>query len=87
VRLYFNRRSAQEIVGVQKGRSFNFENCGTLDSEFQEKCHLGCSLVANHREYYNGEGDGFPQVRAAMSFVNPHMSMIHPCTKSVSIMH
>jgi len=26
------------------------------------KCHLGVGTVARHREYYKGEGGGFPQV-------------------------
>ncbi len=35
----------------------------------REKSHLDVGSVANHRIYYKGEGDGFPQVRAVVSFV------------------
>jgi len=34
-----------------------------------KKNHLDMGSVANHRVYYKGEGDGFPQVRAVMSLV------------------
>jgi hypothetical protein len=38
--------------------------------------------MANHKEYYKGEGDGFPQVRATMSHVSSCMHMVRSCTKS-----
>jgi hypothetical protein len=41
--------------------------------------------MANHKEYYKGEGGGFPQVRAVMSFVNPCMYVLHSCIKSAPI--
>jgi len=28
--------------------------------EFQKKWHLGVTLMASHRQYYKGEGGGFP---------------------------
>jgi hypothetical protein len=28
--------------------------------EFQKKRHLGVTPMANHKEYYKGEGGGFP---------------------------
>jgi hypothetical protein len=34
-----------------------------------------------------GEGGGFPQVRAVVSFMNLCMSMARPCTKSAITMH
>jgi hypothetical protein len=55
--------------------------------ESQEKWHLGATLMARHRKYYKGEGGGFPQVRAVVSFVNLCMPMVHSHTKSVPIMH
>jgi hypothetical protein len=30
--------------------------------KFQEKCHLGVTLMVNHKEYYKGKGDGFLRV-------------------------
>jgi hypothetical protein len=35
--------------------------------ESREKHHLDATFVACHREYYKGEGGGFPQVRAIVS--------------------
>jgi hypothetical protein len=35
------------------------------------KCHLDVGLMERHRVYYKGEGDGFPQVQAVVSFVSP----------------
>jgi hypothetical protein len=32
-------------------------------------CHLDVASAANCREYYMGEGDGFPRVRAVVSLV------------------
>jgi hypothetical protein len=37
--------------------------------------------MANHREYYKGEGGGFPQVQAMVSIMNLCMPMSHLCTK------
>jgi hypothetical protein len=34
------------------------------------KYHLGASHVAMHKVYYKGEGDGFTQIRAMVSFVS-----------------
>jgi hypothetical protein len=33
------------------------------------------------REYYMGEGGGFPRVRAMVSFLNPELPMACPSTK------
>jgi hypothetical protein len=43
----------------------------------ETKWHLGVGLVANHREYYKGEGGGFPQVRAVVILVSPCLPMVH----------
>jgi len=45
------------------------------------KWHLDVAPMTNHRSYYKGEGDDFPQVRAVVSFGNPCMPMVRPCTK------
>jgi len=45
------------------------------------KWHLGVSRMAKERVYYKGEGDGFPQVWAIVSFVSPCLLMAHLCTK------
>jgi len=37
----------------------------------EKNSHLDVGSVESHRIYYKGEGGGFPQVRAVMSFVCP----------------
>ncbi len=51
------------------------------------KCHLDVDLVERHIVYYKGEGGGFPQVWAAVSFVSLSLPMARPSTKSVPTMH
>jgi len=43
--------------------------------------------MANKKEYYKGENDGFPQVRVVVSLVSPCMLLAHLCTKSAPTMH
>jgi hypothetical protein len=42
--------------------------------------HLGVGLVTKHIVYYKGEGGGFPQVRAVMSFLNLCLPMHQRCS-------
>jgi hypothetical protein len=51
------------------------------------KCHLGDGFMAMHRVYYKGEGGGFPQVQAVVSFLNLSLPMARPSTKSILTMH
>jgi hypothetical protein len=51
------------------------------------KWHLGAGPMASHRIYYKEEGDGFPQVRVMVSFVNPSLPVAHPSTKNAPTMH
>jgi hypothetical protein len=51
------------------------------------KCHLDVSLVKRHKIHYKGEGGGFPEVWAVMSFVSPNLPVVRPSTKSVQTMH
>jgi hypothetical protein len=37
-----------------------------------KKSHLDVASAESCREYYKGEGDGFPRVRAVVSQVNPN---------------
>jgi hypothetical protein len=37
--------------------------------ESQDKKPFGCDPMESYRIYYNGEGGGFPQVRAMVSLV------------------
>jgi hypothetical protein len=52
-----------------------------------KKCHLDASLVERQKIYYKGEGGGFPQVRAVVSFVSPSLFVVRPSTKNVQTMH
>jgi hypothetical protein len=51
------------------------------------KCHLDVAPMESCKEYYKGEGGGFPQVWAVVSLVSPRLLMVHPSTKSAQIMH
>jgi hypothetical protein len=53
----------------------------------ETKWHLSASPVAKHKVYYKGEGGGFPQVRAVVSFVSPSLFVVRPSTKSAPTMH
>jgi hypothetical protein len=37
----------------------------------RQKCHLDVAPMERRKEYYKGEGGGFPQVQAAVSLVSP----------------
>jgi hypothetical protein len=49
-------------VGTISGLHFGSPN---------KMCHLDVASTASRREYYKGEGGGFPQVRAVVSLVRP----------------
>jgi hypothetical protein len=51
----------------QNCESPNLGNFGTPTWESQDKKPFGCG---SHRVYYKGEGGGFPQVQAVVSFVS-----------------
>jgi hypothetical protein len=46
-----------------------------------KKCHSDVASVGEHREYYMGEGGGFPRVRAVVSQVSPRLPVACPNTK------
>jgi hypothetical protein len=56
-------------------------------SSLEIKCRLDASHVAKHRVYYKGEGGGFSQVWAVVSFVSPNSPVVRPNTKSATTMH
>jgi len=43
--------------------------------------------MAEHKEYYKGEGGGFPQVQALVSIVSLCVPMARLCTKNAPTMH
>jgi hypothetical protein len=59
---------------------FPFGNLGT-------KCHLDVVPMESCKEYYKGEGGGFPQVRVVVSLVSLRLPMACPNTKSAQTMH
>jgi hypothetical protein len=67
-----------KVPGVQIGTvsRLHFGSPGT-------KSHLGVGAVEQHREYYMGEGGGFPRVRAVVSQVSPKSPVACPNTKRV----
>jgi len=86
-KLHLNWRYAHKVIGLQSYRGFNFGNFGILTLELKIKWHLSVGHVAKHREYYKGEGGGFPLIWAVMSLVNPCLFVVHSCTKSALTMH
>jgi len=50
----------------------------------RKKCHSDASAVKSHKEYYMGEGGGFPWVRAMVSQVSPELPVVYPSTKGAS---
>ncbi len=48
-----------------------------------KKCHLDASATESYREYYMGEGGGFPRIWAVVSQVNPRLPVACPNTKKV----
>jgi hypothetical protein len=39
--------------------------------------------TGRHKEYYMGEGGGFPRIQAMVSLVNPELPVACPSTKGV----
>ncbi len=45
------------------------------------KSHSDVGVAGNCREYYMGEGGGFPQVRVVVNLVSPELPVACPSTK------
>ncbi len=54
---------------------------GLLLGSPRTKSHSDVGATGRHREYYMGEGGGFPQIRAVVSLVSPESPMACPNTK------
>jgi hypothetical protein len=67
-----------KIPGVQTGTilGLHFGSPG-------KKCHSDASVAERHKEYYKGEGGGFPQVQAVVSQVSPRLPVACSKTKRV----
>jgi hypothetical protein len=46
-----------------------------------KKCHSDVASTGECKEYYMGEGGGFPRVRAVVSQVSPRLPVTCPNTK------
>jgi len=51
------------------------------------KKHLDVGLAERHKVYYKGEGGGFPQVQAVVSFASLNLPVARLNTKNVLVMH
>jgi hypothetical protein len=73
---------------LQKSRKSQFWEFWDAElGSSRTKWHLNASPMAKHREYYKGEGGGFPQVWVMVSLVNPCMHVAHSCTKNAPTTH
>ncbi len=55
-----DQRLGQEVMVVQSPESSNWDSFGTPLWESRDKKPFGCSPVDERKEYYMGEGGGFP---------------------------
>jgi hypothetical protein len=67
-----------KVPGVQPGTV-----SGLLLGSPGKKCHSEIAPMGSCREYYMGEGGGFPRVRAMVSQVSPRSPVVSPNTKMV----
>jgi hypothetical protein len=54
---------------------------GLIFESPEKKCHLNVASPESCREYYMGEGGGFPRVRAVVSQMSPVLPVACPSTK------
>jgi hypothetical protein len=67
---------AAKVLGVEPGTV-----SGLLLGSPGKKCHLDVASAESCREYYKGEGGGFPWVRAMVSQVSPSCPWLVPTPK------
>jgi hypothetical protein len=67
-----------KVLGVQTGTI-----SGLLLGTPRKKCHSDVAFAESCREYFMGEGDGFPRVWAVVSQVSPRLPVACPNTKRV----
>jgi hypothetical protein len=73
-RPHFDPRSSRKVMGLQSRGSPNWRDFGLPESSGspgnrRKRSHLDVVSAERRREYYKGEGGGFPQVRAVVSLV------------------
>jgi hypothetical protein len=77
-RLHPNRRSEQEVMDAQSPQVQIGTISGLLLGSPEKKCHSDVASAENYREYYKGEGGGFPRVRAVVSQMSPSCPWLVP---------
>jgi hypothetical protein len=83
---HLHRRSVREVMGLQSRESPNFGNFGGFPlGSPGTKSHLDLDPVGSHKIYYKGEGDGFPQVWAVVSLVNPSCMWLVQASKVLQL--
>jgi hypothetical protein len=70
-------------MSSQSPGSPNRVSFGTPLWSLGTKSHLDAGAVERRKEYYMGEGGGFPQVRAMVRFVSPKLPVACPSTKGL----
>jgi hypothetical protein len=60
------------------------EVSGLLLGSPETKSHSNVGVAGRHREYYMGEGGGFPRVRAMVSLVSLELPVVCPSIKGAS---
>ncbi len=70
-------------MNTQSPGSPNRDSFRTPLWESQEKNHLDASAAESCREYYMGEGGGFPRIQAVVNQVSPRSPVACPNTESV----
>jgi hypothetical protein len=83
-KLHFNRRSVTKLWAPKVARVPTFGISGFPLGSLGTKSHLDARPVARHKEYYKGEGGGFPQVRAVVSLFSPSLPVAPLSTKSAA---
>jgi hypothetical protein len=74
-------------MAFQSARRPNFGSSEIFNLGVSGQNDIWIAPMANHREYYKGEGGGFPQVRVVVNLVSSCMPVIRPCTKNAPITH
>jgi hypothetical protein len=77
-----NRRSEKIVIASQSCRSPTRIVSGLLLGSPGTKSHSDVGAAERHKEYYMGEGGGFPRVQAVVSLVSLKLLVACPNTKS-----
>jgi hypothetical protein len=77
-----DRRAEQGIMNSQNPRVQTGTISGLLLGSLGKKCHSDVGAAGRHREYYMGERDGLPWVRAMVNHVNLGSPMACPNIES-----